>query len=96
MEIAYGDLLGRNILDQAPESRRRRTGLLTKTGAEIPMIVSLGGDHTIVLPILRALGPHYGPISVIHFDSHPDTGATKPVDPPYDGSDISHGSYFTM
>lgn len=30
---------------------------------------SLGGDHTIVLPILRSLHKVYGPISVIHFDS---------------------------
>lgn len=32
--------------------------------------ISLGGDHTIVLPILRSLHKIYGPISVIHFDAH--------------------------
>lgn len=38
-----------------------------------PRIVSLGGDHSIVLPILRSLKTVYGPISVIHLDSHLDT-----------------------
>lgn len=33
----------------------------------------MGGDHTIALPILRALNKTYGPISVIHFDAHLDT-----------------------
>jgi agmatinase len=38
-----------------------------------PRILSLGGDHSIVLPILRSLKEVYGPISVIHLDSHLDT-----------------------
>ena len=33
-----------------------------------------GGDHTIVLPILRALAEHHGrPIGVVHVDAHSDT-----------------------
>lgn len=57
---------------------------------------SLGGDHTIVLPILRALSKVYGqPISVIHFDSHLDTW------PGYPGQDtqqarITHGTFFSI
>ena len=35
--------------------------------------VSLGGDHTIVLPILRALARQHGPMAVIHVDAHADT-----------------------
>lgn len=35
-----------------------------------PRIITLGGDHTIVLPLLRSIYSTYGPISVIHFDSH--------------------------
>ncbi|PYH95519.1 hypothetical protein BO71DRAFT_397966 [Aspergillus ellipticus CBS 707.79] len=38
-----------------------------------PRIVSLGGDHSIVLPILRSLKSAYGPVAVIHLDSHLDT-----------------------
>ena len=50
---------------------------------------SLGGDHTIVLPILRSLYKVYGPISVIHFDAHLDTwGRWSPQE------SITHGSFF--
>lgn len=33
-------------------------------------IVIQGGDHTITLPLLRGVAEIYGPVSVIHFDSH--------------------------
>jgi agmatinase len=37
-------------------------------------MVWLGGDHSITLPILRALRAHLGrPVAVIHFDAHCDT-----------------------
>ncbi|KAK1457741.1 agmatinase [Colletotrichum melonis] len=63
---------------------------------EHPRIISLGGDHSIVLPILRSLKTVYGPISVIHLDSHLDTWD------PYEGytgivsnqSAITHGTFF--
>lgn len=36
--------------------------------------VCLGGDHSITLPILRAMSSHYKqPIPLVHFDAHPDT-----------------------
>ena len=36
-------------------------------------VVTIGGDHTITLPILRSLKAKHGPISVVHFDAHLDT-----------------------
>lgn len=48
----------------------------TEDGAtpEIPRLITLGGDHTVLLPVLRAMRHAYGkPITVIHFDSHLDT-----------------------
>ena len=47
--------------------------------AAIPVVI--GGDHSITLPILRALAAHHGAdgFSVIHFDTHADTGV--PEDP---------------
>ena len=36
--------------------------------------VSAGGDHSITLPILRALAKKHGPLGLIHFDAHCDTG----------------------
>jgi agmatinase len=36
-------------------------------------LVSIGGDHTIALPLLRATKAKFGPLAVIHFDAHLDT-----------------------
>ncbi|KAG9378090.1 Arginase/deacetylase [Pyrenophora tritici-repentis] len=50
-----------------------------------PRIVTLGGDHTTTLSALRSVHQHFGPVSVIHFDSHLDTW-----DPEVLGGGISH------
>lgn len=34
--------------------------------------LSMGGDHTIVLPILRALAKRHGPVGLVHVDAHAD------------------------
>ncbi|MGZ3696619.1 MAG: agmatinase [Bdellovibrionota bacterium] len=36
--------------------------------------ICVGGDHSIVLPDLRAVHKKYGEITLIHFDAHTDTG----------------------
>ena len=36
--------------------------------------IMLGGDHSVTLPELRAVAKRYGPVALIHFDSHSDTG----------------------
>ena len=38
-----------------------------------PRILTIGGDHTTTLSALRSTFEHFGPVSVIHFDSHLDT-----------------------
>lgn len=35
--------------------------------------VFLGGDHSVTLPLLRALHAQHGPVALIHFDAHCDT-----------------------
>lgn len=44
------------------------------------MPVVLGGDHSLSLPVMRALGERFGDdgYSVIHFDTHADTGIYRP------------------
>ncbi len=34
--------------------------------------ISLGGDHSITVPIIRAFGRKYDRLSILHFDAHPD------------------------
>lgn len=45
--------------------------------ADAVRILSVGGDHTITLPILRALHKTWGKVAVLHFDSHLDTWDPK-------------------
>ncbi len=49
---------------------------------------TLGGDHTIVLPILRALAKKHGPVGVVHIDAHAD------VNDVMFGERIAHGTPF--
>jgi arginase len=50
--------------------------------------VSLGGDHSITYPILRAIGKPVPGITLVHFDAHPDLYAD------YEGNPHSHASPF--
>lgn len=34
--------------------------------------LSLGGDHSVTYPILRAVRDHHGPVNILHIDAHPD------------------------
>jgi guanidinobutyrase len=50
--------------------------------------LTMGGDHTIVLPILRAMKKKYGPLGVVHVDAHADVNDTM------FGEKIAHGTPF--
>jgi len=39
-------------------------------------LLTLGGDHTVALPLLRAVHARHGPVAVLHFDAHLDTWDT--------------------
>ena len=51
-------------------------------------LIALGGDHTIALPVLRAVHARHGPLALIHFDAHLDTWDT------YFGAVYTHGTPF--
>ena len=51
-------------------------------------LLTLGGDHTIALPLLRAVAAAHGPVAVVHFDAHLDTWDT------YFGAAYTHGTPF--
>ncbi|BBZ75869.1 agmatinase [Mycolicibacterium anyangense] len=51
-------------------------------------LLTIGGDHTIALPILRSLARDHGKIAVLHFDAHLDTWDT------YFGAAYTHGTPF--
>jgi arginase family enzyme len=51
------------------------------------MPVVLGGDHSITEPSIRACATVHGPVGVVHFDTHTDTGAEV------FGVEFSHGTF---
>lgn len=61
---------------------------------KVPKVFTLGGDHTITLPAIKAAYENWGPVSVIRFDSHLDTW-----NPYYFGGNVTdyqsvnHGTY---
>ena len=52
----------------------------------VPM--SIGGDHTIALPILRAIAKKHGPVGLVHIDAHGD------INDEMFGEKITHGTPF--
>jgi guanidinobutyrase len=50
--------------------------------------LTIGGDHTISLPILRALKKKFGPVGLIHIDAHAD------INDEMFGEKIAHGTPF--
>jgi guanidinobutyrase len=50
--------------------------------------LTLGGDHTLALPILRAMAKRHGPVALIHVDAHADINETM------FGERIAHGTPF--
>lgn len=51
-------------------------------------LVTIGGDHTIALPLLRVMHEMHGEIAVVHLDAHLDTWDT------YFGAPLTHGTPF--
>lgn len=63
--------------------------LIEQQAAAFSHLVTLGGDHTITLPLLRALTKRLGrPVGLVHFDAHVDTW------PDNFGQSLAHGSVF--
>ncbi len=72
-------------IDEAISTIQVGARALLSQGARL---MTIGGDHTIALPLLREMAAVHGPISVVHFDAHLDTWNT------YFGAPITHGTPF--
>lgn len=72
-------------IDEAVADIEAHARALTANGTRL---VTIGGDHTIALPLLRATHAIHGPVAVVHFDAHLDTWDT------YFGAPITHGTPF--
>ncbi len=80
----YGDLpINPLSIDDTFKRITRGLGPVLEAGT-IPLCV--GGDHSILLPILRAMHAKHGPVALIQFDAHSDTWDQ------YWGMKYSHGT----
>ncbi|MDH5538569.1 MAG: agmatinase, partial [Rhizobacter sp.] len=64
------------------------TGFYQRVLAAGCIPLTLGGDHTIALPILRALAEKHGPVAMVHVDAHAD------INDDMFGERIAHGTPF--
>jgi agmatinase len=85
--VDYGDV------SVVPPSIIHTMDAITATATEIinagATLVSLGGDHSISLPLLRAHAAKIGPVSLLHIDAHLDTWEGE-----FEGVPYSHGTPF--
>ncbi|NTW12196.1 MAG: agmatinase [Anaerolineales bacterium] len=85
--VDYGDV------SVIPTSIEHTMTAITKTAGEVietgTTLITLGGDHSIALPLLRAHAKKHGPVSLVHIDAHIDTWEAEFEAVPY-----SHGTPF--
>jgi agmatinase len=71
--VDYGDA---PVVPANPDATRaaieRVVGEVVDAG---PIPVTLGGDHSITEPCISAIARRHGPVGLIHFDTHTDTGS---------------------
>jgi agmatinase len=86
-QVADAGDLGINpfSIDEAVATIERAADELREPGTTL---LSVGGDHTIALPLLRSVARAHGPVAVLHFDAHLDTWDT------YFGAPTTHGTPF--
>ena len=68
-----------------PQALEAHADALIATGAKM---LTLGGDHFITYPILKAHAKRHGPLALVQFDSHSDTWR------PDEAGGINHGTMF--
>lgn len=93
IDTAYSTLIRRQVVNET-NFGSITTRNAAKDGKPHPRIMTLGGDHAIILPILRSLYSIYGEIAVIHFDSHLDTWPVQGFYGVTDNTTITHGTMF--
>lgn len=80
----YGDLsINPLSIDDTYKRISEQLSAVLAAGAKT---VCVGGDHSILLPILRAIHKRFGPVGLVQFDAHGDTWGG------YFGSPHSHGT----
>ncbi|KAH8812249.1 arginase family-domain-containing protein [Xylogone sp. PMI_703] len=91
----FDNAIAAEQMTQALTALGERPGLSARSPK--PKLVTLGGDHSVTLPALRALNKIYGrPVRVLHFDSHLDTWNPEKYRSAWGTTLFTHGSMLWM
>ncbi|MEY5006807.1 MAG: hypothetical protein RL764_123 [Pseudomonadota bacterium] len=82
--VDEGDL----VLAETPADFELISSRVSAIAANGGIPICLGGDHAVTFPIIRGLAAHHGPITILHFDAHPD------LYDDFEGNPLSHASPF--
>jgi len=80
--------VGLPVVLEPDADRGHQTGrmgrVVRQDGAEhlLGHLLAIGGDHTIAYPLLRVTRRRFGPVALVHFDAHLDTGRRTSARPP--------------
>jgi agmatinase len=88
--VDYGDcLFDHGRPEDTPAAITAHARRIIEGGASL---LTLGGDHYITYPLLRAHHAAKGPLALVHFDAHSDTWRDDPA--PGEAPRIDHGTMF--
>jgi len=80
--VDYGDVVVEPVsLQETEKLIYSEAGSVLSAGVKL---ISLGGDHSVTLPLLRAHREVFGPVGIVHFDAHVDTENDR----------VDHGTIF--
>jgi agmatinase len=80
------------VVPELPEDGDAARGVIERVVSEamaagcVPL--SIGGDHSVTYPILRAVAAKHGPVDILHIDAHPD------LHEDFEGDRFSHACPF--
>ena len=69
--------------DETPKAIESQAAQIIAAG---PRLLTLGGDHFVTYPLLKAHAAKYGPLALVQFDAHQDTWNPEP-------GRIDHGAF---
>ena len=84
--VDYGDAtFDYGVPADIPAEIERQALAIIQSETE-PYLLSLGGDHFVTYPLLKAHAEKYGPVDLVQFDAHQDTWDD-------DGKRMDHGTF---
>jgi agmatinase len=72
LALPTNGLKNTNVFDYGNIDKQNIAKIFNRILSDSKIPITIGGDHSITTPILKALSKKYGKISLVYFDAHPD------------------------